>query len=214
MLVDAIVLAGGRSSRLGSAPKSELIFEGETLLRRTLRAADAARNIIVVGPHLSESLPVGIHHTRESPPFGGPVAGLAAGMLALTDFSTESSDCVLVLACDMPHIGRAVPALLRAFAESAASDGVIAVDAEQRRQPLAACYRTSRLNSILRARNEAGGPAGMSMFHLLEGLNLAPIAVPPHATADVDTWEDAHRLGATSPIASTNATRAETKETP
>ncbi|MFD1214070.1 molybdenum cofactor guanylyltransferase, partial [Arthrobacter sp. GCM10027362] len=47
---DAVVLAGGRSSRLGGVPKALLEFEGRTLLRRTLDALSGARRIAVVGP--------------------------------------------------------------------------------------------------------------------------------------------------------------------
>ena len=32
---DAIVLAGGRSSRLGGVPKAGLVLDGQTLLERT-----------------------------------------------------------------------------------------------------------------------------------------------------------------------------------
>ncbi|MBX3098571.1 MAG: NTP transferase domain-containing protein [Salinibacterium sp.] len=205
MVVDAIVLTGGRSSRLGSTPKSELIFDGETLLRRTLRAAGAARCAVVVGPEL-EGLPAGVLHSREDPPFGGPVAGIAAGMAALTTFSVAASDAVLVLACDMPHIHLAIPLLLHGLAEHPESDGVIAVDTEQRRQPLAATFRTRRLSAVLAARSRAEPLAGMAMFRLLDGLTLIPIPMPARATADVDTWEDARHLGVSRPISSPTTT--------
>ena len=41
MEFDAIILAGGRSSRLGGVPKSGLIYDGATLLERSLQAAEA-----------------------------------------------------------------------------------------------------------------------------------------------------------------------------
>uniref|UniRef100_UPI0039EF6021 molybdenum cofactor guanylyltransferase n=1 Tax=Sinomonas sp. G460-2 TaxID=3393464 RepID=UPI0039EF6021 len=47
---DAIVLAGGRSSRLGGYPKPRLVYEGVTLLDRALGAVSAARRVAVVGP--------------------------------------------------------------------------------------------------------------------------------------------------------------------
>ena len=50
MEFDAIILAGGRSSRLGGVPKSGLIYDGATLLERSLSAAGAAVRTVVVGP--------------------------------------------------------------------------------------------------------------------------------------------------------------------
>ena len=82
MEFDAIILAGGRSSRLGGVPKSGLIFDGATLLERSLRAADAAGRIVVVGPDPGD-LPDGVLSCREDPPFAGPAAAIAAGLGAL-----------------------------------------------------------------------------------------------------------------------------------
>ncbi|WP_043436145.1 NTP transferase domain-containing protein, partial [Arthrobacter sp. I3] len=78
MEFDAIILAGGRSSRLGGVPKSGLIYDGATLLERSLRAAGAARRTVVVGPDPG-GLPGGVLTCREEPPFAGPAAAIAAG---------------------------------------------------------------------------------------------------------------------------------------
>lgn len=45
---DAVVLAGGRSSRLGGRSKALLQLDGSTLLRRTLEAVRGSRRIAVV----------------------------------------------------------------------------------------------------------------------------------------------------------------------
>ena len=82
MEFDAIILAGGRSSRLGGVPKSGLIYDGATLLERSLRAAGAARRTVVVGPDPG-GLPGGVLTCREEPPFAGPAAAIAAGLAAL-----------------------------------------------------------------------------------------------------------------------------------
>lgn len=199
MLVDAIVLTGGRSSRLGFVPKSELVFERDTLLRRTLAAARGARRIVVVGPDPTVPLDVGVLTTREDPPFGGPAAGIAAGMALLRNSSATASDATLVLACDMPQIDRAIPRLVQGLLDNPESDGVIAVGEGDRLQPLAAGYRTSRLESAI-ATGESSRPLhSISVFRLIEVLDLVPLDVPAGATADVDTWDDAQRLGVSVP---------------
>ncbi|GGF10823.1 molybdenum cofactor guanylyltransferase [Subtercola lobariae] len=89
MNVDAIVLAGGRSSRLGGVAKAGLVFEGRTLLQRTLDAVPDARRTIVVGDtalraQLGNAAPArSITFVREDPPFAGPAAAVAAGLDAL-----------------------------------------------------------------------------------------------------------------------------------
>jgi molybdopterin-guanine dinucleotide biosynthesis protein A len=186
MVIDAIVLAGGRSSRLDSVPKSGLRYGEQTLLTRAVAAVGVARYIVVVGEADAATLPSSVQMTREDPPFGGPAAGIAAGLAVLGG----SSDFVIALACDMPHAGSAVAALIEQV--EATTDGAIAVDGD-RRQPLAAIYRTS---SLAAAVAQAGDNLdGLSMFRLIASLSLAPISVPTGSTDDVDTWVDAARFG-------------------
>lgn len=178
MIVDALILAGGRSARLGGRAKSTLHLEGESLLARTVRVvrASAVRNLVVVG----DEAPDGVAAVREQPAFGGPVAAVAAGVDALPD----DADAVLVLACDMPGIGAALPALL-------ARPGAIAVD-RGRPQQLAIVATTASLRAAL-----AALPAVQDapMRALVDALALTPVPVPDGSTDDVDTWEDAARFG-------------------
>lgn len=92
MLLDAIVLAGGRSSRLGGSPKAELLVEGRRLVDIAVEAALAAgcRHVVVVGPDALAPLPTAVALTRENPPFGGPAAALAAGLTALETLAPHS----------------------------------------------------------------------------------------------------------------------------
>ena len=75
----AIIVAGGKSSRLNHTPKAGLSNGSHTLLERALDAAGQAQLRVVVGP---ETLPVPSDalHTREDPPYSGPAAALHAGL--------------------------------------------------------------------------------------------------------------------------------------
>lgn len=192
---DAIVLTGGRSSRLGSVAKAGLFYRRQTLLQRSLVAVRAARAIVVVGPEDSSELSSRILTAREEPAYGGPAAGIAAGLTTIRSASPIPAGATVVIACDMPHVGRAVPALITAFFRAQDFDGVIALDDEGRRQPLAACYRTDALASAIARADRAGGLDSLSVSRLLESLALEELPVPGRWTADVDTWEDAERLG-------------------
>ena len=74
----AILLAGGRGSRMGGVSKPLLEVGGMTLLDAALRAARdvGADPIIVVGP--PDDAHAGLTWVREDPPFGGPAAAIMA----------------------------------------------------------------------------------------------------------------------------------------
>lgn len=195
MNFDAIVLAGGRSSRLGGEPKAALRRGDRALLSVTLDATAGAGRTVVVGDPSALVVPAGVLVVRESPAFGGPAAAIAAGVTVLA--GPTPADYLLVLACDMPAIADAVPALLERAGRAA--DGAIAVDGAGHPQYLAGVYRTASLAAAVRS--HASRLENLSVRALLTGLDLDHTAVPPGSTSDVDTWADAARLGIDAPAA-------------
>lgn len=201
-LAGAVILAGGRSSRLGGVPKAALMVGDRTLLERTLAAAGAALApggpVAVVGPRdflgplVAEGVPV--RWAREEPPFAGPAAALAAGLETLP----EVHGYVLVLACDMPEVAAAVAALADCPAADAgapaAPEGWLAVDGE-REQVLAAVYDAAALRRAVAQAQARGSLENGSVYRLVARLELNRRMVPPGCTADVDTWADAQMLG-------------------
>lgn len=193
--LDAVILAGGRAERLGGASKPDLVVGGRTLLETAIDAAGSAgcARIVVVGPPSLEA--PGCIVVREDPPFGGPVAALAAGLAALAadasapDAASEPAPDLLVLACDMPEASVAVDRLL-AGRESAGADGVCLVDGSGREQWLAAIY--SR-RALARAFDAMGDDVdGAAMRRLTASLDLAVVA-DRGSTHDIDTWSDLER---------------------
>lgn len=81
MSLAALVLAGGRATRVGGGDKPLLPVAGRPMLDQILEDLLAQRcaRVVVVGP---DRLPVppGVELTLENPPFGGPVAGIIAGL--------------------------------------------------------------------------------------------------------------------------------------
>ncbi|MBT1004165.1 NTP transferase domain-containing protein [Paenarthrobacter sp. DKR-5] len=186
----AIILAGGRSSRLGGVPKASLAAaSGRTLLEHALDAAAGASARVVVGPPPGRPLPDGVLLAREEPAFAGPAAALAAGLAAV-----PAAEFTLVLACDMPRSASGVAALLEAAAGSA-GDGVILADDGGRVQPLAALYRTDPLRRQVAQAAARGRLENGSVFALVASLELVTVPAPAGSTDDVDTWADAQALG-------------------
>lgn len=194
VVFNAVVLSGGRSSRLGGTPKACLQLNGQSLLDRTCQAAAAARRIVVVGPDdegaTFRTQPAALEFVRESPPFGGPAAALAAAVDHIQD---DTTPWLLVLACDMPRIAEAIPSLLEAVADRPDSSAM-AHDGG-RDQPLAALYRLDALRSAVQDIQASGGAQNLSMKALLARVQWRAIDVRPGSTADVDTWADAQSLG-------------------
>jgi molybdenum cofactor guanylyltransferase len=154
---DAVLLTGGRSSRLGGVPKPELRIGGTAMAARVLAAVRDADRTIVVGPAVRD-MPVDLV-TREEPPGGGPVAALAAGLVGVR------APTVAVLAADLPFLDAATVRRLRsALAADVRAAVALPVDAEERDQLLCAVWRTAALRAALAA---VGGPAGLSMRAVL-----------------------------------------------
>jgi molybdopterin-guanine dinucleotide biosynthesis protein A len=140
-----IVLAGGRSSRMGS-PKAALEWHGSTLLRRVtgIVARAVAGPVIVVrapGQPLP-TLPAGIEVVDDRTEGRGPLLGLAGGLRAIGERASvaylSSTDVPLLHPAFVAHIVGAL----------GAHDDVVVPEIGGRQQPLAAAYRTSVLGAV------------------------------------------------------------------
>jgi molybdopterin-guanine dinucleotide biosynthesis protein A len=189
---DAVVLAGGRSSRLGGVPKAGLVLEGATLLQRTCAALAGAERLTVVGPEPGDAgrLPPAAAFVREEPAFAGPAAAVVAGFRAGPG---RRAPWCAVVACDMPRVAALLEVLLREAAAGAPAS-LVAVD-DGREQPLAALYRSDDLAAAIDAVLAHGPADNLSMRSLLASVKTRPVPVPPGTTHDVDTWNDARALG-------------------
>lgn len=181
----AILLAGGRASRVGGADKPLFDVGGTTLLAAAVAAAtDASADpITVVGPTLDPGLPVG--WVREDPPFGGP----AAATVAALESWAHDPEWTLLLACDLPSVAAAVRQLVGDLALLPAdTDGICLGDPGSRPQWLTGAYRTRALRRAASALPVRGRDAPMRA--LLADLAIAVVAADADLTRDVDTWED------------------------
>lgn len=152
----AVVLAGGRAARLGGQAKPQLEVGGRSMLAAVLDAVLDATARVVVGP--PQVVPVGVTLVRESPPGGGPVPAMRAGLAAV------DTDVVAVLAADLPFLTGDVVTGLR---QRLTGDGVLVVDASGRDQLLLGVWRTAALRAAVA---DVAGPTSVRAV-------LAPLAV-------------------------------------
>jgi molybdopterin-guanine dinucleotide biosynthesis protein A len=137
-----VVLAGGRSSRMGM-PKAALEWHGSTLLRRTvgIMARVTSGPVVVVratGQDLPE-LPEGTLVVDDPREGKGPVQGIAAGLAALSG----RADLAFVSSTDMPFLHPAFIRRVLGAVEGSQDTDVALPVARGYRQPLAAAYRVS-----------------------------------------------------------------------
>ena len=138
--VDAIVLAGGRASRMGGVDKPAIVIGGRSMLDAALDSVRDCAEVVVVGPY-RPALDSRFRQVREVPPGSGPVAAIGTGLSALD----TTAPWIVVLAADMPFLTDAtVHELLRRATESTA-DAVFAIDASGRPQYLVGVWRRSAL---------------------------------------------------------------------
>jgi molybdenum cofactor guanylyltransferase len=141
----AIVLAGGRSSRMGS-PKAALEWHGSTLLRRVtgIVARSLAGPVIVVSAP-GQALPVldgAVEVVADEREGRGPLQGLAAGLAAVGDRAAVA----YVSSTDVPLLHPAfVQRVVREFHDEV---DVVLPEIGGYRQPLAAAYRLELLSTV------------------------------------------------------------------
>lgn len=132
----ALVLAGGRSSRMGSDKADLVVGEvGETLLARTVRVTleVAAECVVVLAPEqLAPTFDARVRVVRDPSPHEGPIVAIAHAVDAVT------TPWVFLLATDHPRLCSVVLARLRALARD--GDGAV-FDG----QPFVGVYRTDAL---------------------------------------------------------------------
>ena len=141
-LVAGVVLAGGRSVRMGAA-KAGLEWHGSTLLRRTVgvvaRCADGPVVVVRAPGQGLPGLPADVEVVDDAVAGRGPLQGILTGLAAVVG----RAPVALVCAVDLPMLH---PAFLRRVARELCADAALDVAlpvALGHAQPLAAAYRTA-----------------------------------------------------------------------
>jgi molybdenum cofactor guanylyltransferase len=145
--VAGIVLAGGRSSRMGT-PKAALEWHGSTLLRRVVGVVERSVEgpVVVVrapGQALPE-LPDEIEVVQDAREGRGPLEGLAAGLAAVRD----RAPAAYASSTDVPLLhARFVHRVVAALDDDV---DVVLPEVGGFRHPLAAVYRTELADVVER----------------------------------------------------------------
>lgn len=194
----AIVLAGGRASRFG-ADKLAAELDGESLLDRAIAAArGVADEVIVVGRSVTDPE---VRHVPDTEPFGGPLAGLAAGL------EQASGRLAVVIGGDMPRLAPKVLALMLASLGGDASIEAVTLAPPSRQEPADAPRRqvlplvltVEAARAAARFALAAGDRSLVGLLDRLMSVEIATAAwlpLDPEANTllDVDTAADLERI--------------------
>ncbi|MEO5964701.1 MAG: NTP transferase domain-containing protein [Candidatus Limnocylindrales bacterium] len=187
--VAGIVLAGGASSRFGG-DKLATSLDGRPLLHHALEAvADVVDHVVVViatdadAPSLPRSLIGKASIARDLGEFGGPLAGLAAGLHAMAARAGfEPRQVALVVAGDMPALVPAVLELLVVRLIQGSSLAAMTLEADNP-SPLPMAVRPAVADvadEILRS------PGRRSLLALLEAIPAGLVPAATWRTLDPD----------------------------
>lgn len=190
-LIGVVILAAGESARLGE-PKQLLRFQGETLLRRSVRTALAVSDKIVVtlGARIAilqseiADLPIKIVENKDWK--SGMSGSLKIGLKTLIE-TNENLDAVLALVCDQPFVNADL--LAGIIARRAATEALIVACEYQNTRGVPALFDRRLFPEILALDSATGAK------HLI-GKHREQTAVVafPEGAFDIDTPEDYERL--------------------
>jgi len=152
MSASALVLAGGKSRRLGTDKRRVRLASGRELLEDTIQtvASLADEVLVTLGDEFGAFAELGSRGVRlveDEIPGSGPLGGLVAGLAA------ARNDLVVVVACDLPYLNAGLLRWLLSLASE--SDLVVPRRADGTLEMLHAVYRRS-CRQVARDRLMAG----------------------------------------------------------
>ena len=175
---------------MGGVSKPDLTLGGVRLIDRVCGAlleVCGAGCVAVVPPIVR--VPDGVRRTLEDPPNGGPLAGIDAGLRAL---SVGDDVLVVVVSVDAPGVGAFLPVLLEpALGEGVEGRIVRGGDPERFDQYLMGIYRAGALRRVLdEAEASLGSVRGVGVRRVLRALALERVGVSADVCRDIDTPAD------------------------
>ena len=150
MRLGGLILAGGRSRRMGR-PKESLPIGNTTMLAWQCQTLLSCTEVVVaVGRDHQQDLPEipsNVDVTVDDLPGEGPLAAIAAGLRRLRDHhGFGERDAAVTVGCDQPFL---TTATVRWLSEQLGEANVLMPQANNKLQPLTAIYRIAALEPTI-----------------------------------------------------------------
>jgi len=176
MTLEAVVLTGGRSRRMGQ-DKASLSIEGVPQARRIVnQLASHGLAVTILGREPIE----GAAFLKDKEEFGGPIAALAA--------FTPTTDAVFVTSCDLPNFD---VALIDLLSQKIGTAEACAPVTDGFRQPLCALYKREAFDKLASLEDQCA----MSWLNALDTQlvsedELRSAGIDPASTRGANTPEE------------------------
>jgi len=195
----AIILAGGKSSRMGR-PKALLLFDGEPLIVRIVRILRRLfADIVVVAAPGQELPPLPVKLVRDDEAYQGPVGGIYYGLRA------ASGEVSFVTSCDVPFVNLS---LISYLTSQISNYDVVVPYWEERFQPLHAVYR-GNVAPLLKEQLDRGELRPISLYKKVrtrevgedeirrfdpDGLSFLNMNTPDDYESTLRRWQELHSV--------------------
>ena len=144
----AIILAGGKSSRIGT-DKGMLSINGQTMLEHICKQLHGTFSQILISAGDAEEYGfAGFEVVRDEVPGQGPLMGIASALEA------SANEINFIVACDIPYIE--MGCVRKMLTEAKGADIVVPTTDDRKYEPLFAVYRKSALDAIKRTLRKGG----------------------------------------------------------
>ena len=143
--ITGIILAGGKSSRMGT-DKGFLLLNEKPFMQYSIDALKPLVSEIIIVSDNADYDVFGLKRINDITKNAGPVAGISAGLEA------SSTECNLILSCDIPLINSEI--LQKLIDNIDDTSQIIQIESRGKSMPLIALYKkqvTKTFNTFLQA---------------------------------------------------------------
>jgi len=186
--ITAVVLAGGKATRMGGMDKGLVELAGRPMIEHVIKAVAPQVEMVLINANRSLETYAG-YNLRVIPDtsndYAGPLAGIAAGIEA------AATDLILSVPCDGPWIPLDLVSRLRQKLEESTSDVCVAHDGE-RMQPVFALFRKQALPDIQSYLD--AGDRKLQLWVRQQGAAIADFSDHPEAFINVNTPDEKDRV--------------------
>jgi len=189
--ITAVILAGGKGSRLGGQDKGLVSYQNKPLIQHVLDRIKPQEGEIIINANRNQDDYAKFDHPvifDELSDFQGPLAGFLTGM------RTSKTDYILTLPCDGPDLpDDLVSRLVNELENSQGENNLVVAHDGERLQPVHALIPTSLIESL--EGFLANGDRKIDLWYAQHPMATADFSDKPEVFFNINTEEQRAKNG-------------------